>query len=241
MERKPIEFEVENLILRGSLYLPKPAKPLAVLFIHGWTGQPNEAAAKALAKDGFAAMTFSLSGHNDSDGKIEDQTRQKSLKQVKAAYDLFKDKLAKDIKIGCAGSSYGSYMAMLLSAERPLVCLSLRVPANYPDERFEEAQLPQAADHNDPKIMQWREQILDADETRSLQALNNFKGKIQVIEAGEDEVVPNQTVQNYVDAVGDTRTLQYHYMGDWPHGLGDDPRRNQQYQELLLSWLRQQV
>src|SRR5581483_9973910 len=93
MRKEKFELEVERLKLRGWLYLPTEPKALAVLFIHGWTGLPNENAAELLAKKGYIAMTFSLSGHNNSDGKIEGQTREKSEKEILAAYDYLKSRL----------------------------------------------------------------------------------------------------------------------------------------------------
>lgn len=230
-----LEFDVDGLVLRGNLYKPAEPKKLAILFLHGWTGLPNEDAAKLLAQNGYYAMTFSLSGHNNSDGKIEDQTRAKSLKEVLAAYDLFKSKLPAGTKIGVAGNSYGGYMATLLSAERPIALMQMRVPANYVDERFNEKQLGQG--NEDPNVMRWREQKLDSSATKSLRDLHKFSGPVQILEAEFDGHVPHQTVQNYVDAIADKSKLEYHFMEGWPHSLGLDKQRNRAYQSLLLNWL----
>jgi esterase/lipase len=237
MEVEKLEFDVGGLKLRGRLFKPAAPKPVAVLFIHGWTGRPNNDAAKLLAEHGYTSITFSLSGHNDSDGKLEDVTRAGSLREVIAAYDFFKTKLSPEVKVVAAGSSYGSYMATLLSAEREVSALSLRVPANYPDERFSDAQLPQAPDQSNTSLTEWRKQIIKYDQTRSLKSLHDFQGQIQIIEAEEDEIVPHETVQNYVNAISDKNQLDYHLMKGWPHSLGLDPQRNQQYQDMLLNWL----
>jgi esterase/lipase len=239
MNIQPVEINVAGLTLRGNFYQADKPKDLAILFLHGWTGLPNEPAAKMLAQNGFSAMTFSLSGHNNSDGKLEDQTRQKSLQEVLAAYDLFKSKLPADTKIVVAGNSYGGYMAAVLSVERPLAAIHIRVPANYFDETFNKPQEGQG--HEDPKVFEWRHQKLDFNASRSLKALHNFDGPVQIIEAELDDLVPHQTVQNYVDAVKDKSKLDYHFMKGWTHSLGLDPERNRQYQELLLNWLQQQV
>jgi esterase/lipase len=192
-----------------------------------------------LAEKGFSAMTLSLSGHGNSDGKIEDQTRQKSLQETLAAYDLFKSKLPADTKIGVVGNSYGGYMAAILSTQREVACLSIRVPANYPDEGFEQPQAGRG--HDDPAVAKWRLQKLNFNNTRSLNAIHQFKGPIQILEAEKDELIPHQCVQNYVDAVKDKSKLDYQLLKDWPHSMGPDPERNRQYQEILLSWLQQQV
>src|SRR5665213_2663776 len=147
MPAEPIEFEVGGKKLRGKFFPAKaPAKKLAILFLHGWTGMPNNDAATVMAQNGFAAMVFSLSGHNDSDGRLEDQTREESLREVVAAYDFIKQKLPPGTNIVAAGTSYGSYMAVLLSGERPLAGLQLRVPANYWEDGFDEPQMGHGAD-----------------------------------------------------------------------------------------------
>jgi esterase/lipase len=239
MRKEPIEFVVEGLKLRGNLYSPKQPKNSAVLFLHGWTGMPNENAAEVLAKNGFMAMTFSLSGHNDSDGNIESQTRQKSFKEVLAAYDFLKSKLPEGIRIVVAGNSYGGYLGALLSIERSVLGLHLRVPSLYPDEHWGEPQVKFSGEN--PDVREWREQPRKFSESRALSAVHNFTGPIQIIEAGEDERLSHQVTQNYLDAITNKNRLDYHYMKGWPHSLGDGKERNQQFQQILLNWLAQQV
>jgi esterase/lipase len=240
MSKEPIEFIVDGLTLRGNLFRPAgEEKPVGMLFLHGWTGKPNNEAAAFLAENSYWAMTFSLSGHEGSDGTIEDQTRAKSLKEVLAAYDLFKSKLPADFKIGVPGNSYGGYLAAVLTAERPLACIQMRVPADYTDEGFEELRAGKGSEN--PEVMKWRHQSRDPNATKSLRALHAFKGPIQIIETELDDVVPHQTVQNYIEAVADKSQLDYHFMKGWPHSLGDDPERNRQYQAILLDWLNKQV
>lgn len=235
--KKPIQLIVNDITLRGNLYMPNEIKkkPL-ILFLHGWTGKPNEQAASKLAEQGFGAMTFSLSGHNDSDGKLEEQTRQKSLLEVIAAYDFLRSQ--SEAEIVAVGNSYGGYMATLLSAKRELAAISLRVPANYPDEKFEGVQLNQRA------VLyrrSWRDQPLDFKATRSLKAVHDFIGPIQIIEAELDELVPHQTILNYVNAVNTKAQLDYQLMKNWPHSIGDSVERERQFEQILLNWLYQQV
>lgn len=235
-----VEFSVDGLTLRGKFYGPMgPAKDIAVLFIHGWTGMPNELAAAFLAEHGFYAMTFSLSGHNDSDGTLQAQTRRKSLKEALAAYDFFKNKIPERKAICVAGNSYGGYLAPLLSAERSVASIQMRVPANYPDAHFSKPQLGQGGE--DPEVMEWRHKPLANGATKSLRALRGFRGPVQIIEAELDDRVPSQTVQNYVQTVSDRATLDYHFMKGWPHSLELDKGRNAAYQQMLLEWLNAQA
>jgi hypothetical protein len=113
------------------------------------------------------------------------------------------------------------------------------VPANYPDEDFDDLQLGQGGD--DPSVLEWRRQELPWQTTKALAALHNFNGSVQIIEAGEDERVPPQSVQNYVAAITDKSLLDYHFMKDWPHSLGTDEDRNMQFESILLNWLSKQL
>lgn len=233
MKQEAVEFEAGGLKLRGRLFQPDVPKPLAVLFLHGWTGYPNYNAAKFIAEHGYPALAFNLSGHHDSEGRIEDQTRDKSLKEVLAAYDLFAGKLPAGTKIAAAGNSYGGYLAALLPSVRQLSAIQLRVPANYPDEDSDKKQV----DMEREWLKKWRQYQTNPSENRTLAAVNSFGGPIQIIEAENDAEVSHQTVQNFIDSIKDKKQLDYHLMKGWPHSLGDDPGRNEQYQKILLGWL----
>jgi len=212
---------------------------LAALFIHGWTGKSNDSAAAMLANHGFCAMTINLRGHNSSDGDIKAVSRRQSLADAVAAYDFLRQQLSPDVSIVAVGNSYGGYISALLSQERPLAALSLRVPANYPDEGFDQ---PQWGNGNDnPVVAKWRAQPLGPSKTRALRAIHNFQGRLQIFEAEYDERVHSQTPKNYRHAVADPSLLEYHLMRGWPHGLGDDAHRNKDFQSLLLVWLKKQV
>jgi uncharacterized protein len=178
-------------------------------------------------------MTFSLSGHNDSDGDIAGQTRQKSLREASAAYDLLRSRTS--LPIYLAGNSYGGYIATLLTAEKDVAGLALRVPALYPDEGFNEQQLKQTGDN--PTVRKWREQALPFTASRALNAVHDFKGPIQIIEAGLDERVMPQVIQNYLNAITESTKLDYHLMKDWPHSIGDSQTRQEQFETILLNWL----
>lgn len=236
MSKEALKFKVDGLTLRGNLYQPEGrVKNFALLFIHGWTGKPNEKAAEFLTEHGYISMTFSLSGHNDSEGNIEDQTRQKSINELIGAYDLLKTMVPKGTEIGIAGNSYGGYLAPLLSKKRQLNFIQMRVPANYKDDGFDEIQLGKG--HENREVTVWRNEPLDWQSSKALKALHDFKGPIQIIEAEFDDAVPHQTVQNYVDAISDKSKLEYILWKDAAHSIGDDQKLQKEYNEMLLSWL----
>lgn len=236
MNVQPVAITVQDQTIRGKLYTPAgDIKKLALLFLHGWTGKPHEPNSVVLAQNGYYSMVFSLRGHNDSDGDIKTISRQDSLADVLAAYDYFKSQLPAATGIVLVGNSYGSYMSALTTVERPVAALSLRVPAPYPDEDFDGPH----RGHHDETVMNWRHQPQGWEGNRGFEAVHNFKGPIQIIEAELDELVPHQSVQNYVAAVNNPHQLDYHFMTGWPHSMGNDPQRTADFQKILVTWLKQ--
>jgi len=239
MDVKPVEIKVDDAVIRGNLYIPvAPAKKLAVLFLHGWTGKPNESAAKLLAENGFHALTISMRGHNNSDGDIKRVTRQNSLDDAVVAYDFLQSKLPPQTAIGVVGNSYGSYITAVLSVERPIACMSLRVPAAYLDDGFDQPQSGQG--NENPAVMAWRQKSQSFEGNRGFRAVHNFKGGVQIIEAEHDDAIPHQTTQNYMDAVADPGRLDYHFMKGWSHSIGDNQKMSQEFQNILLAWAKDQ-
>lgn len=235
MAQQPISIQDEGLTLRGIYYRPDSLVPkLAVLFLHGWTGRPNNSAACFLEQKGISSLTISLSGHGDSDGNIADQTRTRSLRQALMAYDLLSE-LSK-LPIVVAGNSYGGYLAALIAGERQPAGLALRVPSLYYDEHADDQQVNH--DGKNPLVRQWREQPRRFDESRALQAVHNFTGPIQILEAEHDKSVAPQVIQNYVMAITDPSQLEYHLMKDWPHSIGDSKEREAEFEAVLLPWLQ---
>lgn len=228
-----ISFNSYGYKLSGNLFVASNPKGLAFLFIQGWTGHQNLEAAEALTKLGYTTMTYDMRGNLESEGNLADFTRADFIKDAATAYDFFKKQLGEGTKIGVVGSSFGSYTAILLSEQRDVYCLSLRVPASYPDEGFNEPQLAQ----RDPEgFMQWRKKELDYTQNHAFKALHFFSGKVQIIEAGNDDIVPSQASKNYANAIKDKALLTYEVVPNAPHGLANETLKAD-YIKRLTTWV----
>ena len=228
-----------------------------VLFIHGWGGAQDAndvRLARQLAADGFVCLTFDLAGHGRSGGRVEDFTVAQFLAQAVAAYDLL---VATDVADTCAageaggrssagpstppyvcGSSFGAYLALLLSAERPVAGLGLRVPANYPDSIFNGP--PVAAYIASAAPREWRSQPCGPAENRALAALAAFAGPVQLLAAGRDETIPCQTTENFISAAR-PGALQYHLLAEATHTLYATPAMRREACRLVREWLLAQT
>lgn len=230
----PIYFTSEGYQLAGNIFAPAKPQPIAFLFIQGWLGYQNLRAAQKLSQLGFTSMTYDMRGNQASEGDITTFSRADFINDSLVAYDYLQKQVPKGTVIGVVGSSFGSYTASLLSTKREVYCLSLRVPASYPDEGFTAPQFPQS--HPD-SLIAWSKRKVDHADNYAFEALHNFAGNIQIIEAGSDELVGHQAVQNYVDAVRDKTKLSYFVMEGAPHGLANDALQAQ-YEQLLSEWVQ---
>ena len=107
-------------------------------------------------------------------------------------------------------------------------CLS-----SYPDGGFGEPHAPHAGSD---ALHTWRKKVLGHNENRAFQALHDFEGAVQIIEAGADEQVAHQAVQNYANAVADKMKLSYSVMKNAPHSLVNNELQNE-YERLLADWV----
>lgn len=232
-----ITFVSNSYKLSGNLFQAQRPSALAFLLIQGWMGHQNIGAAQALADLGFTSMTYDMRGNGDSEGNLADFSRADFVSDAVAAFDFLQQKVDQDVQIGVVGSSFGSYTAVLLSKERPVKCLSLRVPASYPDEGYNE---PKVAQSEEGQQETWRFKKLDYTQNHAFQTLHDFKGNVQIVEADHDEIVPHQAVQNYADAVSDKLKLTHDILKDAPHRL-ENQRLQSDYVRLLTTWAQKQV
>lgn len=209
----------------------------SVLFIHGWGGAQDAndvRLARQLVADGFHCLTFDLAGHGRSEGRVEDFTVGQFLVQVVAAYD----RLAAGTPPYVCGSSFGAYLALLLSAQRPVAGLGLRVPANYPDEILNGPPVATYIASGSPR--EWRSQPCGPAENRALAALASFAGPVQLLAAGRDETIPCQTTENFISAAR-PGALQYHLLAEATHTLYAIPAMRREAYRLVREWLLAQT
>lgn len=237
---KQIEFTVDGLKLKGNLIYPATVKDKnpTILFVHGWTSAKERSYqyAEALSKLGFICFLFDMRGHGQSEGDIKAFTIREFLDDVLAAYDYLTNVKGVDKdNISAIGSSFGGYLISLLSEKRNVKNLSMRVPADYPNEEFDQLKY-QVSGSNNPQIVSWRNKVRKPNETYALQALHAFKGNIQIIESEKDTVVPHQTIANYINAVPDRTKLTHVVIKDAPHSIKEGVFRDR-VEQILVNWM----
>jgi pimeloyl-ACP methyl ester carboxylesterase len=229
----------DGVELPGKLLLPHDggARHPAILFIHGWGASQRQDVGKAkrLVRLGYACLTFNLQGHGRTRRAIESITRADNLADAVAAYDFLASADAVDAdSVGVVASSYGAYLAVLLTVERSLRWLALQAPALYKDDDFDR---PKRELNRDPQLSEYRRQTLTPDANRALQGAARFRGAVLIVEAEKDIVIPHQVVANYLTAFEGAATLSHEVILAADHGLSAE-RWRREYGRILVDWFR---
>src|SRR3954447_19663007 len=235
----PIQIPVEDgRSIPGTLVTPATAMP-GVLFVQGWgSGQEQYLArAREIAALGCVCLTFEPRGVAHGDPEHETVTREENLRDILAAYDALSNQTAVDASaIGVVGSSYGGYLAAVLSSLRPVRWLALRVPALYKDEDW---ALPKRGLDRD-ELAAYRQSAVGAAENRALGACAAFEGDVLIVESERDDVVPHPVIANYMAAFERAHSVTYRVIAGADHGLSEKSWQ-QAYTSLLVRWATEMV
>src|SRR5215210_1689276 len=124
---KEIDIAVDGRHMAGTLVTPDTLVP-GVLFVHGWGGSQEKylARARQIAALGCVCLTFNLRGHAETEPQHETVTREDNLRDLLAAYEVLASQpLIDKASIAVVASSYGAYLAAILTELRPIRWLAL--------------------------------------------------------------------------------------------------------------------
>ena len=167
-------------------------KQPVLLVIHGWTSQMARYPERVenIVDMGYVAVLFDMRGHGETGGELDLLSLHDHLDDCVVAYDyaMSLDSVNTD-NISVFGSSYGGYLASLLTAERRVDHLVLNVPADYPDDIIDKPALQRS------KLTDiYRMKPHSPDDGKAFSAISNYKGDLLLIEAEKDEQVHPQVL-----------------------------------------------
>jgi pimeloyl-ACP methyl ester carboxylesterase len=236
-----VDLPVDGQQIDGTLLTPDGggAAP-GILFVHGWGGSQEQYLARAqeIAGLGCVCLTIDLRGHAKTQPQHETVSRGDNLRDVLAAYDLLAHHRGVDpAAIGVVGSSYGGYLAAILTSLRAVRWLALRAPALYKDADWE---LPKRQLHQDPDLSAYRRRVVRPEDNRALCACEAFRGDVLLVESEYDHVVPHPVLANYLAACVQVHSLTYRVIEGADHGLAEEPWRLA-YTSILVKWLTEML
>ncbi|TMH01387.1 MAG: alpha/beta fold hydrolase [Betaproteobacteria bacterium] len=236
---EPVYIRVEDEHILGTLISPGTLVP-GVLFVHGWGGDQRQYVARAreLTALGCVCLTFDLRGHAQTQTQYDSVSREDNMRDLLAAYDFLAALRNVDSdSIAVVGSSYGGYLAALLTALRPVKWLALRVPALYKDSEW---RMPKLQLRREQALENYRLQPVSPDQSNALRVCSEFTGDVLIVESEHDAVVPHQVIVNYREACVNARSLTYRLIEGADHGLSNEAW-HRAYTLLLVSWFTEIV
>lgn len=233
-----VSIEVGGSSIDGTILSPAKLIP-GVLFVHGWGGSQEQDLMRAeeIAQLGCVCFTFDLRGHARHSNQRDTVTRSDGIADVVAAYDFLARQPEVDPSaIAVVGTSYGGYLATLLTAKRQVAWLALRVPALYPDNHWE---VPKAL-LDRSEITVYRNHFRTSLNDMALKACERFEGDVLIVESEHDDYVPHAAITSFMAAFRHTNSLSYRIIRNADHALRDEGcRRN--YNRLLITWVEEMV
>jgi dienelactone hydrolase len=234
-----IDVAVGDGHIAGTLVTPGTRMP-GVLFVHGWGGSQQQylARAREVSALGCVCLTFDLRGHAQTRARYEAVSREQNLDDVVAAYDVLAGNPNVDSSaIAVVGSSYGGYLAAILTSMRDVKWLALRAPALYLDIGWE---LPKLQLHREHDLVAYRQKLVPPAENRALRACTAYQGDVLVIESENDSVIPHAVITSYVEACTRAHSLTVRVIQGADHGLSDEDAQRS-YTLLLVNWMNEMV
>ena len=224
--------------IAGTLVAPNTMVPGALL-VHGWDGSQEQylARAHAIAALGCICLTIDLRGHASDKEHRDTVTREDNLSDMMAAYDLLVSHPAVDPdSVVLVGSSYGGYLAAVLSALRPVRWMALRAPALYKDDDW----LVPKQNLDRQELARYRALQLSPDSNRALAASLLFKGDVMLVESEVDHIVPHAVIENYRTAFVRSRSMTYRVLQGADHSLSK-PESSEAYTATLVKWMKEML
>ncbi|WP_372018115.1 alpha/beta hydrolase family protein [Pseudoxanthomonas sp. 10H] len=235
----PNGLRVEGIAIAGSALAGTrvvQARAPGALFIHGWSGGRSDMAGPMAeaAASGFACLDYDLRGHGATAEQRAAVTLQRSVDDAVHAWDALAAMPGVDAgETAVVGTSFGGWLACLVSAARPVRWLVLRVPALYPDRWWERPKEGFDAD----ALAAYRRQGPGPETDRALAACAAFEGEVLLAWSGRDEVLPRGLADSFQVAFPKACSLTVRCLRDADHGLTDAASRAE-YRALLGGWLR---
>lgn len=175
-----------------------------LLVLPGYTStkaRQKEFVEAMVEQTGTAALVIDYSGHGESPFELKDTRPAQHFLEVICAFDWIRAQRP-DAEISVTGSSYGGFLATQLTKYREFKNLVLRAPAIYRPEEFYN---PWAMRLNDEQnyvksMLQYRSDAEALAGNPLLGRAGNFTGRTLVVVHENDELVPRETTDAYIQA-----------------------------------------
>lgn len=218
------------------------------ILCHGMESHKNSAKliflGRQLAQRGILTLRFDFSYVGESSGKLEDITYSGEVEDLRAAYDLVRQR--RDGKIAIFGSSMGGTVALMFAATEPQVAAVVTLAAPLHPENFPSRVLSPAG------LQRWRERgftryngqrlnltmLEDLESIDVAGAAKKVDCPVLILHGDADEVVPVAEAHELHGCLKNTKRLSI--LKDADHRLSDAATMQRAMLEAL-DWLTDHV
>jgi pimeloyl-ACP methyl ester carboxylesterase len=181
-----------------------------------------------LAQRGIGTIAFDCIGHGDTGGTLAESSVASRTRQAEAVI------AARGLTgpIAVLGASMGAYNAIKLTESQDVASLVLIVPGVYTPDAYEVPFGPQFSE-----VIRRERSWADTD---AWDILARFRGKLLVIAAEHDAVIPREIPERLVDAAGNAASRHLHIVQGGEHNwlftkLKETPERLRQTIDLMTE------
>lgn len=203
-----LDFDVpfDGTVLKADHYLGRDSN--RILYLHGAGGSTRRGhhlLRGALQQRGMGSVCFDAIGHGDTGGTLAQSSVASRTRQAQAV--LAARELPEPLVI--FGSSMGAYNAIRLTQQHRVEALVLIVPGVYTPEAYE---VPFGPDFS--TVIRRERSWSDSD---AWDILSRFEGRLLVIHAEHDAVIPLEISERLVAAASRAASRQLHIVRGAEH------------------------
>lgn len=232
MEKK-VEFIVNNITLRGSLFIPSGNGPFpAVIFFHGSGSRALKhfEAGKKLSENGIMAFVFNFRGCGISDGDYLLQTHQDALIDAKNAYTLLLSQNIDSSRVGVVGGSFGGHVATVLLPQLNIKSLVLLNPSACIHPLSEKIDMGGLANE-----VEYFKTLSNWENAQGFKNISNYEGKVLIIKSQNDENVPPEVLDKYFKSATYATKKEMVVIKGADHRLSEDVWK-EEFFSIIVDW-----
>jgi pimeloyl-ACP methyl ester carboxylesterase len=206
----------------------------SLLLIPGYQSRRERQAdfASRVAMKGLNVLVIDYSGHGDSPIKLQNTRPAQHLLETVCAFEWLEQKTSKD-RISVMGTSYGAFQAAYLSLYRDFSKLVLRTPALY---RPEDMYTPSTAVDRQEAADVYRKDVHAIAKHPLFNQAKVFDGQSLVVVHSEDEDIPKETTDAYIDAFKAETYIATGFR-HWSRDPANTPGMLEVHQEKIAEWI----
>ncbi len=237
---KSFEIACAGYSIKADWYKGKSTDQIILILMGFTSSRPRQAVFTDYMVNATraSALVIDYTGHGESPFELKDTRPAQHLLEVIYAFEWIKTNYP-NAKITVIGNSYGSFLAAHLTHYRDFEKLVLRAPAIYRPESFYDLWSIRFDDEDSYRemIQSYRTKPVELKNDPLLEMKDSpFRGQTLVVIHENDEIIPRQTSEAYIQAFNADRYIAEGFI----HAVSQSDIADEQlndYHEKIANWI----